>query len=371
MPRKKATPSGDESPLVLSAKQRELILGCPGLKPAVIRKLQLAGTGRLVVRLSRKELDHLKGVLTSIAPFATSVVKKRIVAVLQKFPDFSQDDEVAAPAVASVPAQPSGLLYQFKITLCYIEPAIWRRIQVPDCTLEVLHYYIQVAFGWEDSHLHQFEIEKVYYSQSHGDFGIDAEDESETLLSTLLPRTRRKAKWHYMYDFGDSWKHEILFEGFPPADPKVEYPLCVAGERACPPEDCGGSWGYYDLVAVLGDPTHERHEEMMEWCGPLDPEAFDLDKATQSLRRVWAAASRKPEPPNPLAGRWRITSMEQWDQDFVDEEEDGYFAFDGEGGEFHFGYVHGQMHCRPATRDGAPAVEWTWDGHDGNPHACR
>lgn len=76
-------------------------------------------------------------------------------------------------------------------------------------------------------------------------------------------------------------------------------------------------------------------------------------------------AKTKPKPPSPFAGRWRITSMSAWDQDFIDEEEEGYFEFDGKGsGEFHFGYVHGQMDCRPATRDGEPALEWTWDGND-------
>jgi hypothetical protein len=73
----------------------------------------------------------------------------------------------------------------------------------------------------------------------------------------------------------------------------------------------------------------------------------------------------KPKPKSPFVGRWRIVSMSQWDQDFVDEEEEGFFEFDGRGrGEFHFGYVHGHMDCRPTTRDGEPAVEWTWDGND-------
>ncbi|HUY89021.1 MAG TPA: hypothetical protein VMV10_09825 [Pirellulales bacterium] len=76
-------------------------------------------------------------------------------------------------------------------------------------------------------------------------------------------------------------------------------------------------------------------------------------------------AKSKPKTMNPFAGRWRIVSMEQWDQDYVDEEEEGYFEFDQNGnGVFHFGYVHGQMDCQLTTRDGVPAVEWTWDGND-------
>jgi hypothetical protein len=74
---------------------------------------------------------------------------------------------------------------------------------------------------------------------------------------------------------------------------------------------------------------------------------------------------RKSKTPNPFVGRWRIVSMEQWDQDYVDEEEEGYFEFTDKGwGEFHFGYVHGQMDCYVTTRDGEPVVEWSWDGND-------
>ena len=82
------------------------------------------------------------------------------------------------------------------------------------------------------------------------------------------------------------WRHEVLFEGFPPSNPKVKYALCLEGERACPPEDCGGPWGYADYLAAIADPKHEQHEEMLEWRGPFDPEAFDAKKATKEMRKV-------------------------------------------------------------------------------------
>ena len=154
-------------------------------------------------------------------------------------------------------ARKTDLLYQFKITLLDIKPAIWRRIQVPDCTLVDLHEYIQAAFGWENYHLHQFDIDGVRYGQpapDGDDFGMDFEDETDVLLSKLLPKSGRKSPWIYEYDFGDGWRHEVLFEGFPPVDPKAKYPLCLEGERACPPEDCGGPWGYADYLAAIAIP---------------------------------------------------------------------------------------------------------------------
>ena len=183
----------------------------------------------------------------------------------------------------------SDLLFQFKITLLDIKPAIWRRIQVPDCTLADLHEYIQAAFGWENYHLHQFEIDGVQYSQpapDGDDFDMDFEDETDVLLSKLLPKSAKRTRWIYEYDFGDGWRHEVLFEGFPPSDPKAKYPLCLEGERACPPEDCGGPWGYADYLAAIADPEHEQHEEMLEWRGPFDPEAFDAKRATKEMRKV-------------------------------------------------------------------------------------
>ena len=178
--------------------------------------------------------------------------------------------------------------YQFKITLLDIEPAIWRRIVVPDCALVDLHDFIQAVFGWDNGHPHEFLINGIRYTGpalGGNDFGIEVEDETQILLSTLLPKSRRKARWIYEYDFGDSWRHEILFERFPPSDPTLKYPVCLEGARACPPDNCGGPWGYGGLLAALSDPAHEEHEATMEWLGSFDPEKFDAQKATQAMRR--------------------------------------------------------------------------------------
>jgi hypothetical protein len=95
----------------------------------------------------------------------------------------------------------------------------------------------------------------------------------------------KRRRWFYEYDFGDGWRHEIVFEGYSPIAKKVKYPLCVEGERACPPEDIGGPWGYAEFLEAIADPDHERHDEFMDWRGPFDPEEFDVKKATSEMRK--------------------------------------------------------------------------------------
>ena len=111
-------------------------------------------------------------------------------------------------------------------------------------------------------------------------------DDSGVLLRQLIPKSGRRSQWIYEYDFGDGWRHEVLFEGFPPSNPKTKYPLCLEGERACPPEDCGGPGGYAEYLAAIADPRDEQHEEMLQWRGPFDPEAFDAKKVTKEMRKV-------------------------------------------------------------------------------------
>jgi hypothetical protein len=180
----------------------------------------------------------------------------------------------------------TDVVYQLKITLKDIKPAIWRRIEVPDCTLGDLHHYIQAAMGWYNCHLHQFIVGKERFTDIESfDGECEDNDEYEALFSEIIPEQSRKFRFTYEYDFGDGWLHEIAVEKQGPPEKGVKYPRCLAGECACPPEDCGGAWGYPELLAALADPNHERHEESMDWCGPLKPEAFDRDKTTKALRR--------------------------------------------------------------------------------------
>jgi hypothetical protein len=177
---------------------------------------------------------------------------------------------------------PVESIHQLKVTLKGLEPPIWRRIQVPsDITMDGLHVVLQIAMGWEFDHLHQFVVGRQYI----GDASLldEVQDETTTRLREIAPRKR--SKFRYEYDFGDGWEHDIVVEAIQPPEPGAAYPVCLAGERACPPEDCGGVWGYADLLEIMADPKHEAYEEMLEWLGaPLDPEKFDLDKVNKKLQ---------------------------------------------------------------------------------------
>jgi hypothetical protein len=141
--------------------------------------------------------------------------------------------------------------------------------------------------GWTNSHLHHFRVGEQFYGDpelmQENFADLEYKDSTATRLSTIVPAGRRKFRFGYEYDFGDSWWHEILVEKVEAGEAKAE---CLAGERACPPEDCGGPWGYADFLDALADPDHERHEELEEWLGgPFDPEAFDPAAATRRMRR--------------------------------------------------------------------------------------
>jgi hypothetical protein len=187
-------------------------------------------------------------------------------------------------AKSKEPAQ----VYQLKVTLRDIKPPVWRRVQVKDCTLAKLHEVIQTCMGWDDSHLHEFDIGGERYGdprQWQDDFGGEREvgNEGKVKLSQLVAQGVKK--FSYVYDMGDHWGHTIQVEKVLDAGPGVRYPRCTAGKRACPPEDCGGPWGYGDFLEAIQDPRHERHEELLEWVGGgFDPEAFDIEAVNEGLR---------------------------------------------------------------------------------------
>jgi hypothetical protein len=180
--------------------------------------------------------------------------------------------------------KPTDRVYQLKITLKDVRPPIWRRVLVADGTLEDLHDVIQDAMGWQDSHLHSFTIAGETYSDPETAFELEMGIARETLLSDVL--TREKMKFTYLYDFGDDWAHDIVVEKVLPREEGQEVPVCLKGKRACPPEDVGGPWGYMDYAEAIRDPKHERHDELLDWSGPFDPEAFDLDEINKTLSRL-------------------------------------------------------------------------------------
>jgi hypothetical protein len=178
-------------------------------------------------------------------------------------------------------------VYQVKIGLRGAHPPIWRRLRLPaTTTLAGLHDIIQTAFGWTDSHLHAFEAGGRRYSRP--DFGLDEfeefADESTVLLCEVADSVG--ARLRYTYDFGDSWEHDLLVEEILPPD-RVRHAVCVAGRRAGPPEDCGGVWGYAELLDLLADPDHPEHAERLDWLGhEPDPAAFDKDAINRALSEI-------------------------------------------------------------------------------------
>ncbi|MBA3441494.1 MAG: plasmid pRiA4b ORF-3 family protein [Pyrinomonadaceae bacterium] len=191
----------------------------------------------------------------------------------------------------SSPATNKETIYQLKITLDESKPPIWRRVLVTgDTSLHKLHWIIQAAMGWTNSHLHQFIVDETYYSQP--DFGLDEhgdlEVENERTANLGQMGLRPKDRFVYEYDFGDSWRHIITVEKVLERQSGVRYPQVVAGKRACPPEDCGGIWGYDDFLKIIQDKKHPEYKETLAWAGgSFDPEAFVLEEANQELRRVF------------------------------------------------------------------------------------
>lgn len=179
----------------------------------------------------------------------------------------------------------SRQIYTLKITLADVIPPVWRRIAVPAAyTLDRLHRAIQLAMGWQDCHLHSFEIAGTQYGVPDPDGLLDLRDELDVRLDAVVTKDSR---FTYTYDFGDWWEHHVLAEAVADAEPGERYPACTGGAGACPPEDVGGVYGYEQLLAAIADPKHPEHAAMREWLGRRhDPAAFDAARATALMRRM-------------------------------------------------------------------------------------
>jgi hypothetical protein len=186
----------------------------------------------------------------------------------------------AAPRTSS-----GGSVFQLKITLLDTKPPIWRRVLVDGTsTLDHLHEVIQAAFGWWNYHLHEFEVGRNRYGipDPDDDRGEPPRDERRTRLDAIASEG---SSFRYTYDFGDGWDHRVVIEKRLPRTPGTPIPACIDGRRACPPEDCGGTWGYRELLEILSDPTHPEHGERREWLGrPFEPETFDSGEFDDNLR---------------------------------------------------------------------------------------
>jgi hypothetical protein len=274
---------GQKYPIRMTPHQRASLLDHAGLRPGLRRKVERAPEGTQAVEFTRKELDELYDGIGGAIVHALSPHKKRLTAVHDKIAAIFDDEQLVAYGLAV--AKKTGLIYQLKVTLAGVEPPVWRRVQVPDGMLGDLHFVIQAAMGWQDSHLHEFVVNGNRYGPvMSGDLGT--EDEEGVLLSQIVGGMK-KTRFAYEYDFGDSWEHEVLFEKAVEPEPKVKYPRCLDGARACPPEDCGGVWGYADFLEAMADPKHPEHRDMKEWVGGrFDPEKFSVEAVNKGFRAL-------------------------------------------------------------------------------------
>jgi len=186
--------------------------------------------------------------------------------------------------------------YQLKVTLRDTTPPIWRRILVPgSMRLDHLHMAIQIAMGWTNSHLYQFEVGRLCWGEPEADFFGDSSTQkaSKATVQQLLPA--EKSSILYVYDFGDDWRHRVTVEKLLPAATEgLDLPVCVAGKRSCPPEDVGGPFGYVEFLEKIQDPEHEEHREALEWAGEgFDPERFELAVVNEDLRQFFSKRKRK------------------------------------------------------------------------------
>lgn len=261
----------------------QLIESTPPSEPLMLPSGSLEALGVYIGAVARHHTPNTK------ARNKIKAISEKMLHVLSDAKSLTNQPPKKAPS-RKPSSKTAKCLYQFKITLTEIEPSIWRRIQVEDCTLDKLHEHIQTSMGWTNSHLHRFQIGEKRYAdpmlmeEDMDEYGYI--ESTTTMLSEIVPKTGKRLTFLYEYDFGDSWEHEVVFEGCLKTESGRRYPLCLEGERACPPEDVGGSGGYEEFLETIADPDHEEHEQMLRWVGgKFDPEEFDPAAATKAMKK--------------------------------------------------------------------------------------
>jgi len=176
-------------------------------------------------------------------------------------------------------------IYQIKIKLSAITPAIWRRLMVPnDLFLHDLHKVIQTTMGWENAHLHQFKKNNrvLGFANDEPELSDRFIDYTSIRLMDILKNLGDSME--YIYDFGDYWQHEIILEDIHLPDKEIYYPICIEGKRNCPPEDCGGPSGYHEVIKAFNHPGLPNREDILNWIEEdWNPEEFDLDYTNSLL----------------------------------------------------------------------------------------
>jgi yecA family protein len=238
----------------------------------------LLAEAKRVVRDASPDSEATEGIIAML-PEVVTLLRRYWLEAPRPMPSRPR----ANPAL--VRGREGATVHRLKIELRGIRPTIWRRVEIRSGeTLPHVSRALLMAMGWTDTHLHAFRRAGQSYAVPDPDYPADALDERRVALAELAP----SAKDHFVleYDFGDGWVHRVTVEAIVAEMPAVKYPRCLTGKRACPPEDCGGPWGYVELLKGLADPTNARHAELLKWRGPIDPELFDLGETNAGLATI-------------------------------------------------------------------------------------
>ena len=274
--------------LQLSEAQRRTILTYASLPAHLAMALSPKGAEKSLAPFTLDELDELLDWIELAIYRAKGNERQKVRRIVEKVAGLLGSEIKPARVSTHQTSEKTATVFQIKMTLMGVDPPIWRRVHIPDCTLEELHEIIQVTMGWEFEHLYRFTVGGVDYTDLERTSDKEAEDAFSSRLSAVLPTENRRPRFSYEYDFGDRWIHQLIVEErFLPKE-ELKYPSCVGGQFACPPEDCGGPWAYSDFVDAIGNPGHRRHEELLEWVGGnFDPKRFDQDIVNNKLQHLW------------------------------------------------------------------------------------
>jgi len=226
---------------------------------------EIEKTARKAKRINKRFKETVEEALQSFVLFHLTVM-------LDRKNRESDPEETAGESLPRV--------YQLRIDLMETKPPIWRRILIPEtATLHELHCAIQGAMGWTNSHLHDFEYGDMTFGPAEDDFRfMEIHDETRYTIGQLLQEP--KDYLYYEYDFGDGWRHRVRLEKILDPMPDVPLPRCIKARGACPPEDIGGVWGYYNMLEKLADPDDPERDEYLEWLGgAFDPNDYDIEEA--------------------------------------------------------------------------------------------
>src|SRR5437016_5804759 len=213
--------SSKHFPVKLTQAQRKVIAE---IVPELADRLKIDEKPQRTIQLTVAELKAIK---TKAGKAVLRLITGNVRNSLRRVTELMTHAIERSKGIGAIPV--SERVYQFKMTLKESHPPIWRRIQVKDGTLDKLHEQIQTAMGWTNSHFHHFKIGDQFYGDpmlmQENFEELNYEESTSTKLSNILPKTGKQFEFIYEYDFGDSWYHEVLFEGCVRVERGKKYPV--------------------------------------------------------------------------------------------------------------------------------------------------